>query len=94
VPNNDIKNDFMPITNNIKKIRENFEKSADSVLKHTQVRYGNSLKINAFMNQNMQKNEERVEPILEDGLIVGLKYYCRCGNVAEISFVLDRESNE
>jgi|GEM_PF-1663413 len=35
----------------------------------------------------------KIESLYNDGTIIGLRYYCHCGNVAEITFDYDSDNS-
>ena len=45
-------------------------------------------------NENVQDTESKIETILEDDIIVGITYTCRCGEESEIRFEFEREKSE
>ena len=44
--------------------------------------------------ENDQDTESKIEAILEDDIIVGITYTCRCGEESEIRFEFEREKTE
>ncbi|RKY50340.1 MAG: hypothetical protein DRP91_01985 [Candidatus Neomarinimicrobiota bacterium] len=55
----------------------------DRVLKRVKV---NPAKKKVISYDSREEKEERVEPIMENGQIIGVRYFCKCGNVANIFF--------
>lgn len=55
----------------------------DRVLKRVKVNPG---KKRIISHGPEGKKEEWVEPIMEGGQVIGVRYFCKCGNVAEIFF--------
>ena len=45
-------------------------------------------------SENVQDTESKIETILEDDIIVGITYTCRCGEESEIRFEFEREKSE
>ena len=45
-------------------------------------------------SENDQDTESKIEAILEDDIIVGIIYTCRCGEESEIRFEFEREKTE
>ena len=45
-------------------------------------------------SENDQDTESKIEAILEDDIIVGITYTCRCGEESEIRFEFEREKTE
>jgi hypothetical protein len=90
----DIQHEFVPIDGGIDNMLENNRGKATSILKNGQVRYGDALKINPRRHRSDTIVKERVEPILKDDRLVGLRFICRCGNVAEIDFEFDQQTSE
>ena len=45
-------------------------------------------------SENGQDSESKIETILEDDIIVGITYTCRCGEESEIRFEFEREKSE
>ena len=45
-------------------------------------------------SENDQDTESKIEAILEDDIIVGITYTCRCGEESEIRFEFEREKSE
>ena len=45
-------------------------------------------------SENGQDTESKIETILEDDIIVGITYTCRCGEESEIRFEFEREKSE
>ena len=45
-------------------------------------------------SENDQDTESKIETILEDDIIVGITYTCRCGEESEIRFEFEREKTE
>jgi hypothetical protein len=35
----------------------------------------------------------KIEPLYNDGTVIGLRYHCHCGNVAEITFEYDSDNS-
>ena len=45
-------------------------------------------------SENDQDTESKIEAILEDDIIIGIIYTCRCGEESEIRFEFEREKTE
>ena len=58
------------------------------IIKSQRIALGNPVKIESQINGN-NHNAGKIEPILLDGSIVGVRYRCQCGAVAEIMFEYD-----
>lgn len=82
-----------------------FEKNPDSeiqkrnlnhnhVLKNNQVQLSSPIKIVHQSDPSEPVcNPGKIEPLYNNGTISGVRYYCHCGNIAEIIFEYDADNS-
>ncbi|MFQ6614671.1 MAG: hypothetical protein ACE5D1_07500 [Fidelibacterota bacterium] len=84
----DSETNFKPLTEE-KRIRQKAPSPRGKVLKKEQIQILDPLKIKPHTVQTNQLSSEMIEPIIEDGIVVGLYFTCVCGRTSEIRFELD-----
>jgi len=80
--------DFTPLTEE-KRTSRKIPSSRGKVLKKEHIQLLDPLKIKPHTVHVDQLGSEMIEPIIEDGIVVGLYFTCVCGRTSEIRFELD-----
>ncbi len=83
--------DFTPIT----KSQSRFHRGTSlrgKVIKKERIQVSDPLKIKPITVHHDHPSEEMIEPIIEDGIVVGLYFTCVCGRTSEIRFELDHSN--
>jgi hypothetical protein len=58
----------------------------DSVIKQNSVKVGNPKRIDQKEEPALPGGEPAIQPIMEEGQIVGIIYECTCGKISEVRF--------
>ena len=59
------------------------------LIKDNNVKLGNPIKLNPN-KRGSSNNEESINPIVENGKVVGVVYKCKCGRQRRIMFEYDK----
>lgn len=73
-------------------MNDNGFRNHSSVIKQSQVRSGNENRVKIPVNHATNSDQPRIEPILEEGQIVGIQFTCSCHRSTEIRFDYEEDS--
>jgi len=89
-----MENSFIPFEENHTSKIQKENLNYNHIIKRNQVQLSSPVKIaHPADTSEPVSPPDKIEPLYNDGTIIGLRYYCRCGNVAEITFEYDSDNS-
>ncbi len=89
-----MENSFIPFEKNLVSETQKGNLDYNHIIKRNQVQLSSPVKI-AHQADTSEPvcNPGKIEPLYNDGTVIGLRYHCHCGNVAEITFEYDSDNS-
>jgi hypothetical protein len=90
-----MENSFTPFEANMPPQTQKRNLDHTHIIKSNEVQLSSPIKITHHSNiPEPVLSQGKVEPLYNDGTVIGLRYHCHCGDVAEIIFEYDSDNSQ